>query len=260
MDVWFYIPGIRQNLGSLDAWTDQFTHLTHFTTPAHAYPAKQYFWVIRNYKKLKHFSNHLAALMQEYLERGYRIHIVAHSNGGVVACRLLRRLPLGARIETLHAIAPAAWGDCVRNGLVDALHSGRLGRFYFYGSTADSWVKWGRYTGWVLRPIGAGYGGMGFTGPRNIPDELKHRVHPFWASKVNPAWLEEWRRPYSSRPALNHKHSTWFDEEHYRQTFARIQHYTMQHLPDYATTPQTHGTGPAPVPQDEINRPFSVED
>lgn len=240
MDVWLYINGIRHQPGRLDSWPDQFTHLTHFTTHARAYPAEHHFFVIRNYARLRTISDQIAVLILEYCQRGYRVHLCTHSNGAVVACRALRVMDTRASVETFHAIAPAAWADCGRNGLNQALVDRRLAHFFFYGSTHDTVVQYGRYTGWLLRPIGAGYGGMAFVGPREVDPQVAKQVYPFWASKPNPEWLKQWPRTWESR-IYNYGHSDWFKESNYRQTFARIQRNTEQVCSGYAEQLQQHG-------------------
>lgn len=234
MDIWIYLNGIRYAPGKLSGWPVEFTHLTHYTTHARAYPAEHHFFFIRNYKRLKEISQRLADLIVQYRARGYRVHFCTHSNGAVVACRTLDKLPTGQAVATFHAIAPAAWSSLERNGLNTALKSGQLQHFFFYGSTADKVVRLGRWTGKLLRPLGLGYGGMSYDGPRDVDPSIQSRVHTYWASQPNAAWLQDWRGTHESSPSLSFAHSDWFTPARYRQTFARVQQNTAKEIPSYA--------------------------
>ena len=112
-----------------------------------------------------------AELLENY--RGLDLVLVGHSNGADIACRLLQTTTF--RFAEVHLIAAAADADFEKNGLNDALLTGRLGRVALYGSHHDGALRLAQLSE-ALSFLGLGYGALGRTGPKNVDDRIAGRV------------------------------------------------------------------------------------
>lgn len=146
-----------------------------------------------------------AALLRSYAEKGFRIIIVAHSNGTIVA-RNGMALAGWPRVEQAHFVCGACDSDFQRTGLNKAIHNNRIGQFYFYVAGKD----------WAMRIENTLFGKLdfavpemsqplGLAGPRN--------VDPAIYSRVIHGGNEEWE---------DYGHSTCWDRKHFEGTMYTI--------------------------------------
>lgn len=89
-----------------------------------------------------------------------RIHLVAHSNGGVIALSAAKALAArGIRIETIILTGAAVESDVEKSGLAALIGADRLGRAYAYSSPDDGVIR--RELEWVPGLYGS-LGSKGF--------------------------------------------------------------------------------------------------
>lgn len=193
------IPGILNVPWRLDGWTDDFVTLTNAHTPFKAQSFEYMAGPLTRLFRQQARADMITLKALEYIKADFRVHIVAHSNGCSIACRILRNSEI--QIESLHLIASASWRDFDANGLNEALMLDRIETVFLYGSDNDWSLKLGGNTRF-LHPIGLGYGTLGLHGPENLMHVLKGRVK------------RDWRNDYG--------HSTWLDDNHRAKTFRLI--------------------------------------
>lgn len=157
-------------------WTDRAARHLRLEHGIDAEKMEYYLWVIRSPVKLRSLSDELADVIRYYNEKGIVPNIMAHSNGNVIVCRMLRKHP-DIRIATLFMVAPACWSSCERNGLNVALSGAEppCQRVMCFHSDNDKVVKWGGMTSF-LKFAGLGYGRAGYTGLLDISATAAHRI------------------------------------------------------------------------------------
>jgi len=138
-----------------------------------------------------------AQLLRHYA--GHDLILVGHSNGADIVCRLLQTTDI--EVSEVHLLAAAAEADFDRNGLNQALLTGRLGSVHLYGSHNDRALELAQFTE-IFSFLGLGYGALGRTGPEHIDDRVSHRVTQIWRDDFD--------------------HSTWFSPAQFAQTMALV--------------------------------------
>ena len=135
----------------------------------------------------------LVKTLNEYLSRGRRIILVAHSNGCDVALDALQQMGW-PRIEALHLISGACEADFDQNGLNLALALERIGRVVVYVAKRDIALYL------AASPLGRcfGYGDLGRTGPVNQDFPVETVVEPEFG------------------------HSDWFHGDHFEVTMRML--------------------------------------
>lgn len=112
----------------------------------------------------------LVAVISEFLDAGWQVVLVGHSNGADVihdALKLLR----WPQILAVHLFSAAIDSDMKQEGFDYALRTGQIQRMVIYTGGKDVVLGfWARLVGWV------GYGRLGFTGPQNMSPAAKARV------------------------------------------------------------------------------------
>lgn len=122
-------------------------------------------------------AHELAAVIKEFLDAGWQVVLVGHSNGADVIRDALKRLDWPA-IEAIHLFSPAIPADMKDNGLDAPLAAGKIGRLRIYIGGQDEVLKFGGLFGWL------GYGKLGLDGPNNMSPLATQRVD----IKRQPTW------------------------------------------------------------------------
>ncbi len=203
--VFIFVNGIFAFPGKLRGWTDRAvtnTHTLHdfkslVVAEKFEYLAGALTRRLRQSERVKA----LHGMMTEYQIAGYKIHLVGHSNGCDIICRVLKRIFM-EKVSTIHLFAPACEADFNENGINDVLAGERLGGVFLYGSRNDRALKLGQLSRKVLKPIGLGYGSLGLTGPVNLKGGFQNR------------YVSCWRNLFG--------HSTWWDTDHFAWTMKMI--------------------------------------
>lgn len=168
------IPGIQHLPGDFFAWTDRAARELRLQHGADAEKLEYSIGKIRMPGKMDDLVENLSRVVAHYNVLGITPNIVAHSNGNVLVCRMLRRT--GVKIGTLYMVMPACWSSCEWNGLNEALIDDRVERVVFFGSKSDAVVRWGGLlTGW-LSFAGLGYGRASYTGLTDIHAGIASRI------------------------------------------------------------------------------------
>lgn len=186
--VYIYICGILTWPGSSKNWTGKAATWT-MTRPKHQAEKIEYFspGLFSRSIGQEARAEKLVKTMHEFLSRGRRVILVAHSNGCDVALDALRKMGW-PEIAELHLISGAIEADFDKNGLNQARN--KIGRVVVYVAGLDKALAL------AASPLGRffGYGALGRTGP----------INPWWQVDV------------VVEPEF--EHSDWFDDAHFDQT------------------------------------------
>ena len=169
--IFICINGIRSKPSDPRGWTDEFVTSLNIDTPDWVQAEKfEYYvnWWNRWLSQRKN-AKELSRKVNAYLNAGYRVVLIGHSNG----CDLIARLfDTNMRIDAAHLFAAAAYEEHFEV----AIQSRLVRRVHLYGSPDDAALKVASLTSRVLNWFGIGYGSMGLRGQtlaEKYPDIVK---------------------------------------------------------------------------------------
>lgn len=185
--ILFVINGIESDPSNLRGWTDNFATSLNVNSPDWVQVEKfEYlvrFW--NRWFKQNGLAKELIAKIKYYLEAGYRVVLVGHSNG----CDLIVRALKETKVDSIHLFAAAAW----EKDFEAAIEAKQVRRIHLYGSPDDFALKTASFTSKFLKVISfgkLGYGSMGLknTLAEKYPDIVKdHSIkgygHSTWFIK-----------------------------------------------------------------------------
>jgi pimeloyl-ACP methyl ester carboxylesterase len=176
-DFVLFLNGILTRPGNQFAWTDRAERWMADHT-SHEYDAIEYFHtpllgpILGDGRVYREAIKLLEGYRDSAKRAGkpFRVHLVAHSHGCEIACRIAR--DNGIRITSASLIAAAIPASFERNGLNNAIKRGGLGRVGVHVSKGDAVLKW-------LPPMTLGllYGRLGYEGPDRVDRTVKDRLH-----------------------------------------------------------------------------------
>jgi len=195
--IFICINGIRSKPSDPRGWTDEFVTSLNIDTPEWVQAEKFEYYttaLLRWMSQRKH-ANELARKANAYLNAGYRVVLIGHSNG----CDLIARLfDMDMRIDAAHLFAAAAY----ENDFEKAIENRLVRRVHLYGSSDDVALKAASFTSRVLNWFGVGYGSLGLRGQT--------------LAEKYPAIVKD-------HSIKGYGHSTWFiPGEHYSATLALL--------------------------------------
>ena len=162
--VIIFINGILTWPGDADNWNGKAVTWTFLNTDEFdaAEKVEYYIGPISRVLGQRKRAAKLLKTMRFYLDYGWQVTLVGHSNGANVIMRALRELTKQQlfNVRHLHLIAPAAPADFDKNGLNEAGVPVTI-----YRGTRDWALNLSSGAGRVL-----GYGALGKTGPVNVRD------------------------------------------------------------------------------------------
>lgn len=191
--VFVAINGILTSPGDAAGWTDRAVTWLHQRFPTDPIKAEkvEYFAgaLTRRFRQQKR-AEETARLVLSYLRRGFRVTLVAHSNGADIAARALAIISRNFagvsphKMISAHLVAPAAEG----NDYAAAMYSGVLKRLHLYGSKADIALHLAQASKALVGWLGLGYGTLGLearefalTHPGRVFDHSNHDFgHSDW--------------------------------------------------------------------------------
>lgn len=190
--IYLVVNGILTDSDSVNGWTDIFEDMYQ----NEGYACDRYEYTCGVFKSL--FQGKRVEDLRVICKRIEKpIVYVGHSNGCELFGRLLK--DVDSRFEEAHLFAPAMDSDCNLNGLTYGLLSGKVKKVFLYCSKKDRALKnWASKTTF-LRFMGLGYGTLGYTGPKNVLDQIEHRIIVSWNNKFD--------------------HSDWFKEKNIQDSF-----------------------------------------
>jgi esterase/lipase superfamily enzyme len=196
--IYIFVNGIMTFPGESDNWNAK--AVTHFIvsklTPAEKLEYFSGFLLSRAIWQKKR-AEKLRKKLQFYINQGWEICLVAHSNGADVVLDTLRDMNWPAMKE-LHLFSPACESDFVKNGLNGAMADGRIDKVSVYIAEKDLPLRLaGTLIGWI-----SGFGQLGRTGPMRVCEDVSSRVRVVRESDFG--------------------HSTWWSEENFAETMDRI--------------------------------------
>lgn len=165
--VFICINGIRARPGDDDGWTDRAVTGLMLRGLRHGIPifAEKYEYFTPAITRRLHQQRRaegIAKMVGYWQTAGARVSLVAHSNGGDLAERVLdlvatRSATAHRHISSAHLYAPACDGLV----LAAALRSGLLGHLYLHGQPNDPALRLGALSGRLFGWAGLGYGDLG---------------------------------------------------------------------------------------------------
>lgn len=181
--VFFCINGIKTDPSDSRGWTDEFVSSLNIDTPDWVQAEKFEYYtsaLFRRFSQRKR-AEELVRKINTYLNAGYRVVLIGHSNG----CDLIARVfNMGVRVDAVHLFAAATeekyFEEAIQNKLVRRIH--------LYGSPNDLALKTASWTSKFLNLFGVGYGSMGLRGntlaekyPNIVKDHsIKGYGHSTW--------------------------------------------------------------------------------
>lgn len=164
--VFVAINGILTSPGDAAGWTDRavtWLHQEFANEPVKAEKVEYFAGALTRRFRQQQRAEQTAALILSYVRRGFRVTILAHSNGADIAARALAVLvknfagTSARRMITAHLVAPAAEG----NDFAAAMYAGVLDRLHLYGSRADIALHLAQASRRLVGWLGLGYGSLG---------------------------------------------------------------------------------------------------
>lgn len=179
--IWIFVRGIAGNASDLKEWEqggvdwvlqDQYCRERGFVARCDSYECS-FLTVWMNEPKR---ARQLAAVIRSYLDAGYEVHLVGHSNGTRVIREALKLLRW-PKVGTVHFVCGACDSDFERTGLNYALKHHRIERFYYYVGGRDWAMKLeNTFLGKLDFALPEKSCPMGLRGPRNVAKEVRNRV------------------------------------------------------------------------------------
>lgn len=167
--------------------------------------------VVKNPRLARELVSRIEA--RHHYDAGQKIHIIAHSNGGVIATHTMRRLAaLGIRTETAILTGAAINSDVDRSGLSTLIAAGWLGRAIAYSSPDDA------VTRGSLEWVPGFYGALGSKGFRRAGKAIGLQVIGRQPLSQGVEWGSEKHR-YITRTFPSWGHGEYFDADQRTLTF-----------------------------------------
>ncbi len=196
--VFLCINGIRANPSDPQGWTDAFVTSLNVETPEWAQAEKMEYFSSALFRRFgqRQRAENLVRLINTYLNAGYRVVLIGHSNGCEIIAMAFK---MNVRVDSIHLFAAAAdekdFAEAIDNKLVQRVH--------LYGSPDDSALKFASLTQKFLRFFGLGYGSLGLDG-----------------SKL----AQQYPETVKDHSIKGYKHGTWFQMEggYYKATLALL--------------------------------------
>jgi pimeloyl-ACP methyl ester carboxylesterase len=168
----FFVRGIAGNPDDFLEWEQRAADhvIIKYGIPARAISYHTDFWSV--WMKRRWRAQRFAKVLRKYSIRDYRIIIVAHSEGTVVALDAMR-MAGWPRVENVHLICGACDSDFERNGLNRALRIGSIAKVTVYTAGRDWAMRFENLLlGRLLFGISERSWPLGLVGPRNVSNFL----------------------------------------------------------------------------------------
>ena len=157
--VFICINGIRSNPSDPRGWTDAFVTSLNIDTPEWVQAEKFEYYTSAVFRWIgqRKRAEDLVFLINTYLNAGYRVVLIGHSNGADLIARAFK---MGVRVDSIHLFAAAA----DEKDFVSAIENKLVQRVHLYGSADDAALKTASLTRRLLGLFGLGYGSLGLDG------------------------------------------------------------------------------------------------
>lgn len=196
--IYIFVNGILTFPGLSHNWNRRAVTWVHVNTPHRAESLEYYIGPITRPFLDGYRARKLARKLGFYIDAGFELVLVGHSNGCDVVLDALRLLDW-PDIHQVHLFSGACEADCELNGLNAALAGQRIGRVFNYVAEMDLALHL------AATPIGRAFGfGILGCGAQGIPDSL-----------ITSNQFVEVRNTHFG-------HSTWFAGQHFAKTMERI--------------------------------------
>lgn len=210
--IWLIVRGIAGNANNCLEWEqraadwilqDDFCREAGYVARADSYSCSFLDVWIRQKERSEQF----ARVLLSYVEKGFAIRCIAHSNGTRVVRDGLK-IAHWPRVEELHFVCGACDSDFHRTDFNCALKHNRIGAFYHYEGGRDWAMKIeNTFLGKLDFAVPEHSQPMGLKGPRHVDPCVRSRV--ICRSKGWEAY----------------GHSTCWEPHHFNDSMRRIVHY-----------------------------------
>lgn len=207
--IWLIIRGICGNPSDCLEWEqravdwilqDPYCRERGYTARSDTYSCLPLTVWMREKERAHNFAN----VLKTYVDAGFKIHIMCHSNGTRVAREGMRLLKW-PRVETVHFLNGACDSDFNRTGFNWAIKRNRIGLFYYYVAGRDWAMKIeNTILGKLDFALPENSCPLGLRGPRFVDKQVTHRV------------IE------GSRDWGKYGHSTALDDDHFDGTMQLV--------------------------------------
>ena len=204
-EIIFFVRGIAGNPDDFLEWEQRAADHTiiQYGIPARAISYHTDFWSV--WMKRRFRAQRFAKVLCKYSVRDYRITIVAHSEGTVVALDAMR-LAGWPRVEQVHLICGACDSDFERTKLNWALRAGQIGKVTCYTAGRDFAMRCENLLlGKLFFGVSERSWPLGLVGPRNVSFLLPCRV----VEVTDPPWKY-------------YGHSECFERNNFERTMRQI--------------------------------------
>jgi len=173
--VFLFEHGINALPSDWRDWTNRAIFHVHDQTPYHAQSLEYFAGPIVAHFRHRHLADGFAKLVCRYAGNGWKIVVVAHSNGARIVVEGLRRARW-PRVEELHLVCGAVDANFERNGLNAALYDRKIGSAHVYVAGLDRAMQI-EDTLLGRQLFGIRSEPLGLFGPLHVRPSLAGRVH-----------------------------------------------------------------------------------
>ena len=180
--IWFVVRGIAGSPSNFLEWEYEARDwiIQNVGIPAVAVSYATNFLTVWKGRRTR--MERFAKVLRGYTSRDFRVNIIAHSEGTVVATDTLRFLGW-PRVENLHLVCGACNSDFESLGVNRALRSGSIEQVHCWIAGEDTAMRFERLVlGKLLFGIPERSCPLGLYGPRNINQEFAHKVIEHWGN------------------------------------------------------------------------------
>jgi len=172
--IWFIVRGIAGSPSNFLEWEYQARDIIIQTINIPAVAASYATSFLTVWRNRGMRAQRFAKVLRGYTARDWRVNIIAHSEGTVVATDALRFLGW-PRVEQLHLVCGACDSDFGRLGINDALRMDRIAMVHCWMAGRDTAMQFenltlGRMLFQIHRPLG-------LKGPSNVIRQFKNWIH-----------------------------------------------------------------------------------
>ena len=182
--VFICINGILTWPGDAEGWTDRAVTWLNLHTEGKAEKFEYATGALTRRLWQDYRAQAIARMASFYVQAGYEVVFIAHSNGCDLVARVLKIL-WPVKIRSAHLFAAATDDE----PLGHSLRSGQLGRLHLYGSANDKALQFAGISRKLVGWAGLGYGNLGIRIEQFAADYPNVEAHPD-DEKGHGTWLE----------------------------------------------------------------------
>jgi hypothetical protein len=183
--IWFVVRGIAGSPSNFLEFEYEARDFIIQTTGQHAIAVSYATSFLTAWRRRRWRAQRFAKVLKSYSDLDWRINMICHSEGTVVATDALKLLNW-PRIEQLHLVCGACNSDFDDLGINDAFASNNLGNVHCWIAGHDTAMRFERLIlGKLLFGIPERSEPLGLYGPRNVNQRFRNQVVEHWDNPWN---------------------------------------------------------------------------